>query len=37
MMQKNMAQLDLDDGVKVNYAKFKGLLEAEKDVVGKVK
>ena len=28
-------ELDLDDGVKVNYAKFKGLLEAEKDVVGK--
>lgn len=30
-------ELDLDDGVKVNYAKFKGLLEAEKDVVGKEK
>ena len=30
-------ELDLDDGVKVNYAKFKGLLEAEKDVVGKDK
>jgi hypothetical protein len=29
--------IDLDDGVKVNYAKFKGLLEAEKDVVGKEK
>lgn len=28
-------ELDLDDGVKVNYAKFKGLLEAEKDIVGK--
>lgn len=28
-------ELDLDDGVKVNYAKFQGLLEAEKDVVGK--
>lgn len=28
-------ELDLDDGVKVNYAKFKGLLESEKDVVGK--
>ena len=30
-------ELDLDDGVKVNYAKFQGLLEAEKDVVGKEK
>lgn len=30
-------ELDLDDGVKVNYAKFKGLLEAEKDIVGKEK
>lgn len=30
-------ELDLDDGVKVNYAKFKGLLEAEKDVIGKEK
>lgn len=30
-------ELDLDDGVKVNYAKFQGLLEAEKDVVGKDK
>lgn len=30
-------ELDLDDGVKVNYAKFKGLLEAEKDIVGKDK
>ena len=30
-------ELDLDDGVKVNYAKFQGLLEAEKDVIGKVK
>ncbi|MGN1154260.1 MAG: BREX-1 system adenine-specific DNA-methyltransferase PglX [Candidatus Gastranaerophilaceae bacterium] len=30
-------ELDLDDGVKVNYAKFKGLLEAEKDVVGRGK
>ena len=28
-------ELDLDDGVKVNYAKFQGLLEAEKDIVGK--
>ena len=28
-------ELNLDDGVKVNYAKFKGLLEAEKDIVGK--
>ena len=28
-------ELDLDDGVKVNYAKFQGLLEAEKDFVGK--
>lgn len=30
-------ELDLDDGVKVNYAKFKGLLESEKDVIGKDK
>lgn len=30
-------ELNLDDGVKVNYAKFKGLLEAEKDIVGKEK
>lgn len=30
-------ELDLDDGVKVNYAKFQGLLEAEKDIVGKDK
>ena len=30
-------ELDLDDGVKVNYAKFQGLLEAEKDIVGKEK
>ena len=30
-------ELDLDDGVKVNYGKFKGLLEAEKDIVGKEK
>ena len=30
-------ELDLDDGVKVNYAKFKGLLEMEKDIVGKEK
>lgn len=30
-------ELDLDDGVKVNYAKFKGLLEAEKEVIGKEK
>ena len=30
-------ELDLDNGVKVNYAKFQGLLEAEKDVVGKEK
>lgn len=28
-------ELDLDDGVKVNYAKFQGLLEVEKDIVGK--
>lgn len=28
-------ELDLDDGVKFNYAKFQGLLEAEKDIVGK--
>lgn len=28
-------ELDLDDGVKVNYAKFQGLLETEKDIVGK--
>jgi type II restriction/modification system DNA methylase subunit YeeA len=30
-------ELDLDDGVKVNYGKLKGLLEAEKDIVGKDK
>lgn len=30
-------ELDLDDGVKVNYAKFKGLLEMEKDIIGKEK
>ena len=30
-------ELDLDDGVKINYAKFQGLLEAEKDIVGKDK
>ena len=30
-------ELDLDDGVKVNYAKFRGLLEAEKDIIGKEK
>lgn len=30
-------ELNLDDGVKVNYGKFKGLLEAEKDIVGKDK
>lgn len=30
-------ELDLDDGVKVNYAKFQGLLEAEKDIIGKDK
>ncbi len=30
-------ELDLDDGVKVNYGKFKGLLEAEKDIAGKDK
>jgi len=30
-------ELDLDEGVKVNYAKFKGLLEAEKEVIGKEK
>lgn len=30
-------ELDLDDGVKVNYAKFKGLMESEKDIVGKEK
>lgn len=30
-------ELDLDDGVKFNYAKFQGLLEAEKDIVGKDK
>lgn len=30
-------ELDLDDGVKINYAKFKGLLEMEKDIVGKEK
>ena len=30
-------ELDLDDGVKVNYSKFKGLLEAEKDIAGKEK
>ena len=30
-------ELDLDDGVKVNYAKFRGLLEMEKDIVGKEK
>lgn len=26
----NKLELDLDDGVKINYGKFKGLLEAEK-------
>ena len=30
-------ELDLDDGVKVNYGKFKGLLEAEKEIAGKEK
>lgn len=30
-------ELNLDDGVKVNYAKFIGLLEAEKDIIGKEK
>lgn len=35
ILADSQIELDLDDGVKVNYAKFKGLLEAEKDVVGK--
>lgn len=35
VLADSQIELDLDDGVKVNYAKFKGLLEAEKDVVGK--
>lgn len=29
-------ELNLDDGVKVNYAKFKGLLEMEKNIIGKL-
>ena len=37
ILADSQIELDLDDGVKVNYAKFKGLLEAEKDVVGKGK
>lgn len=37
VLADSQIELDLDDGVKVNYAKFKGLLEAEKDVVGKGK
>lgn len=37
VLADSQIELDLDDGVKVNYAKFKGLLEAEKDVIGKVK
>lgn len=37
VLADSQIELDLDDGVKVNYAKFKGLLEAEKDVVGRVK
>lgn len=35
VLADSQIELDLDDGVKVNYAKFKGLLESEKDVVGK--
>lgn len=37
VLADSQIELDLDDGVKVNYAKFKGLLEAEKDVVGRGK
>lgn len=37
VLADSQIELDLDDGVKVNYAKFKGLLESEKDIIGKVK
>lgn len=37
ILADSQIELDLDDGVKVNYAKFKGLLEAEKDVIGRGK
>ena len=35
VLADSQIELDLDDGVKVNYGKLSGLLEAEKDVVGK--
>lgn len=37
VLADSQIELDLDDGVKVNYAKFKGLLESEKDIIGKEK
>lgn len=37
VLADSQIELDLDDGVKVNYAKFKGLLEAEKDIAGRGK
>lgn len=37
VLADSQIELDLDDGVKVNYSKFPGLLEAEKEVIGKSK
>lgn len=37
VLADSQIELDLDDGIKVNYAKLKGLLDSEKDIIGKEK